>query len=247
MDYLLIALIAVLSAFVQASVGFGYSLVFTPLAALFIAPSSAIATSIVTSVVIATALFVEYQPRASFRSVGALVIPSLAATPLGLWLLAVADEDPLRLLIGVGVLVSAGVNLYRPTHHGPQRPDRLLAQVAVGALSGVMRGAVSLPGPPIILYQHWVGGGAAAIRGRMFAFFLWGGLLTVPMAMLGGVIDAEVWGYSAATTAGLPLGVVAGRLAHPRISELAFARLSMGLLGGTACMAAMGAALAIVR
>lgn len=240
-----IALIAAIAAFIQASVGFGYSLVFAPVASFLIAPSDAIAVSIASSAVINLLLYIEYQPRTRVRAVAPLVIASTIATPVGLWVLLISDEDILRLLIANGVLFSAAVNLRHPTREGPSRPDRLSLQLAVGALSGAIRGAVSMGGPPVILYQHWVGGGAAAIRSKMFSFFLWSGVPAVLLAIAGGVIDAEAWPYVVAASVGLPIGIVAGRGLRPRISEVLFGRLSMGLLGGTAGIAAIGAALAI--
>jgi len=108
-----------------------------------------------------------------------------------------------------------------------------------------MRGAVSMGGPPVILYQHWIGGGAAAIRSKMFAYFFWGGIPTVLLAIASGVIDADAWRYVLSASIGLPAGVFAGRSLRPRIGGVLFGRLSMALLGGTAAISAIGAALAI--
>lgn len=246
MEYAAIFLIAAFAAFVQAAVGFGYALVFAPVAAFLIAPSDAIAVSIASSTVINTLLYLEYRPRSSLRTVGPLVAASVVAFPLGLWALIVADEDALRLLIASGVLLSAGVNLRHPTRVGPPREDRFLLQLGVGTLAGAIRGAVSMGEPPAILYQHWIGGGAAVIRSKMFAFFFWGGIPALVLAVASGVIDAHVWRHALAASVGLVPGVFTGRLTRTRISEALFGWLSMGLLGGTAAIAAMGAALAIV-
>ena len=245
MEYAAIVLIAAFAAFVQASIGFGYALVFAPVAAFLIAPSEAIAVSIVSSASINALLYAEYRPRTGFKAVAPLVLASVVATPLGLWALVVADEELLRLFIAVGVFLSAAVNLRHPTREGPPRPDRISLQLLVGGLAGAIRGAVSMGGPPVILYQHWVGGGAIAIRSKMFAFFFWGAIPAVVLAMLAGVIDGDAWWYALAASAGLVPGIATGRLLRPRISELLFGRLSMALLGGTAGIAAVGAALTI--
>jgi hypothetical protein len=104
-----------------------------------------------------------------------------------------------------------------------------------------------MSGPPIILYQHWVGGGAEAIRSRMFAFFAWTGVPAIVFAASAGIFTREVWLYSAAACVAIPVGAVAGRLVRPRMGELVFARLSMGLLGGTAALATFGAVLTLIR
>ena len=245
MEFVAVALIAAFAAFVQSSVGFGYALVFAPIASFLIAPSEAIAVSIASSTVINTLLYVEYRPRTDIKAVAALTAASVLATPIGLYALLVADEDLLRLFIASGVFLSAAVNLRHPSREGPPRPDRIVLQLIVGALAGAIRGAVSMGGPPVILYQHWIGGGAASIRSKMFAYFFWGGIPTVLLAIGSGVIDSGAWPYVVAASIGLPVGILAGRGLRPRISEVLFGRLSMALLGGTAAIAAIGAGLAI--
>jgi len=244
-DYVLIVLIAAFAAFVQAAVGFGYALVFAPVASFLIAPSLAIAVSIASSAVINTLLFAEYQPRTKIRSVAPLVIASVVAMPLGLWALIVADDELLRLFIASGVFMTAAVNLRHPTREAPARPDRIVAQIVVGSIAGIMRGAVSMGGPPVILYQHWIGGGAGLIRSKMFAFFFWGGIPAVILAVLAGVLDEHSWRYVVAASIGIVPGIALGRGLRPRINEVLFGRLSMGLLGGTAAIAAIGAVFAI--
>lgn len=241
MDYVAIFLIAALAAAIQAIVGFGYSLLFAPVAALFILPSDAVGTSIVTGASISVVLYAEHTPRAPLRPIAPMVLAALLAAPAGLWLLVAANEDILHILIGIGILVSAGINLRQHDAPHEARPDRIPLQLGVGVLSGLMRGAVSLPGPPVILYQHWVGGSGHCIRSQMFAFFVWTGIPTVGMGLLGGVFGPDVWRYAFAAGLGIPLGILAGRLMRGRTTDIVFSRLSMLLLAGTSVIAIVGA------
>ncbi len=240
MDLLAILLVSAGAAAVQATVGFGYSLVFAPIAALLVAPSDAIGASIIAGTVGSLFYYAEHRPRTPLRSIAPMVITAILATPAGLWLLVVADEATLRILIGIAVLATALVNLAQ-RGEPEARPDRASWQMAVGAASGVMRGAVSLSGPPVILYQHWVGGGAAGIRSRMFAFFFWTGIPAVLMGLGGNVFSADTWWYAAAASVGILPGIALGRNMRPRIGEHAFSRLSMGLLAATSALAVLGA------
>ncbi|MEX2031433.1 MAG: TSUP family transporter, partial [Dehalococcoidia bacterium] len=99
-----IFLFAGLSAFVQASMGFGYSLLFVPLAATLIAPADAVGASIVSSTVIAVFLYAEHTPREPMRPMLPMAVMSVVTVPLGLWLLVIADESALRLMLGGAVL-----------------------------------------------------------------------------------------------------------------------------------------------
>ncbi|MDA1010371.1 MAG: sulfite exporter TauE/SafE family protein [Chloroflexi bacterium] len=242
MDYVLIAILAAGAAFVQANIGFGYALLFAPVAAFFIGPAAAIATSMVSGTLISLFLYVDYTPRAPLLSVTPMALTAIVSSPLGLWLLATSDEAVLRLLLGAAVLFSAAVTLRHPTRDGVPQADRLGWQIGTGVLSGVMRGSVSMGGPPVVLYQHWIGGGAAAIRARMFAFFAWTAIPAIVIAAATGIFTTQVWLYSAVAGISLPVGILAGRFARPRMDERLFGRLSMGLLGGAAAVATLGAA-----
>lgn len=96
-------------------------------------------------------------------------------------------------------------------------------------------------GPPAVLYQHWVGGGAARIRSRMFAFFLLYGTPGVPLAALAGVITPRVLGLSAAGLITVALGMFAAHWVRPRLPEPWFSPLSMLLLAATSAVAVAAA------
>jgi len=236
-DYGAIVLISVLAAAAQAVLGFGYSLLFAPVAALLVAPSDAIGASIITGTVGSVFYYLEYRPRTPVREVAPMALAAIVAAPLGLWLLVAADEVTLRLLIGLTVLASAVFTLTLQGEPHPRRAGRLPVELGVGLVSGVMRGAVSLPGPAVILYHHWAGGGAEGIRSRMFSYFVWTGVPTVLLGLGGQVFAPSTWGFAAAAIGGLAPGIALGRLGRPRLSERLFSRLSMALLAATSAMA----------
>jgi uncharacterized membrane protein YfcA len=237
-----IAAFALAAAVTQSTIGFGSAVLFTPLATLVIGAHSAVATSIVIGSVLSLALYAEYRPRAPLAGMLPLAVLGTLATPLGIWVLAHASEATVRALVGFVVLAGAAVTL-RSRPRLESRAAPLPASVAVGALSGVLRGATSMGGPPVLLYVHWLGGGPATIRGRMFAYFA---LFTIPgvlIAWLGGVIGARELEQSLAAVPAMLAGIVLGRWARPRVSDVWFRRSSMALLAFTSAVA-LGAALA---
>jgi len=118
---------------------------------------------------------------------------ALLGTPLGVLILVRADETLLRLLVATSVFVSAVVTLATGNGHPHEaRPEPLVRQGAVGIMGGVIRGAVSMGGPPIVLYQHWIGGGADRIRGSLTAYFFWVGIPATAMTVPSGVFTSHV-------------------------------------------------------
>jgi uncharacterized membrane protein YfcA len=246
MDLVAVAAFALLASVAQALFGFGFALVLVPLAAFVVDPRTAVATSIVLSAIVALGVYAELRPREPLGRVVPLAVAALSGFPLGLALLIRMDETALRILVGVAVAAGAAVNLRRAGAPHPERPNRVPLMVVVGLLAGLLSGTTSMGGPPVVLYQHWVGGGPDAIRRRLFAYFALMGVATIPLALASGVLTLDVTGYVLAGLPAIAVGIVLGRGLRPHLSERWFRRLSMALLAVTASTAVIGAAVAIL-
>lgn len=239
-------LLTLVGTLIEAVLGFGFAVMFVPAAALLVAPQHAVAVSLILGTVMGAGLYVEQTPRASLRSIGPLVVGALLGTPIGIFALLRLDEAWLRLLVAGAVLLSALVTLAGGDGHArPPRPDHAWGQALVGVVGGAMRGAISMGGPPVVLYQHWVGGGAHRIRARLYAYFFWLGVPAALLAAVAGVFTADVLRDSAVAMPGLLLGIVVGRRLRPRLGEHWFWRLSMAMLIATSTLALYGAAMAL--
>lgn len=241
MELWIILLIVVVAATTQSAIGFGLAVVFTPLATLVVGAQEAIATSMLLAVVLSVATYAEHRPRASLRDIAPLGLAAVAATPLGILALTRFDETSLRVLVGAAVLVGAVSTLTRGAPS--ERAERLPVTIAVGLVGGVARGATSMGGPAVVLYQHWLGRPADAIRGNMFAYFAFLSVLSLPVVWFGGVITDDVVRNLLAALPALATGLLAGRWLRGRLPERWFRRITLALLAGTS-VAAFGGALA---
>lgn len=236
LELILIAVIAFAGALTQSAIGFGFAIVFAPLATLLIGARSAVATSIVLGTVLAGVLTAESRPRGTVAAVAPIAVLGTAFTPLGIWVLAHAPEATVRLLVAFAVLGGAMVTL-RSRPRDIARPGSLTAAGVVGAISGVLRGSTSMSGPPVVLYLHWLGGGPDVIRLRLFGYFALLAISAIPLAWLGGVLGAREGWQAVASTPPVLAGVVAGRLVRPRLSERAFRGSTLALLVCTSAVA----------
>ncbi len=231
---------AAVAAGVQSAVAFGFSLVFVPIVALVLGPKDAIATSMVLSSMLSLALYLEHRPRASVRDVSLLALSGIAATPLGLVVLAYAREDILRSAVALAIVVGAGANLINGQPERPQRKEPRWVTVGAGAASGAMRGATSFAGPPIVLYYHWIGGPPGVVRSHLFAYMFYLGVPGVILATMAGLVTTEVWLHSLASLPAVGIGALVGRAVRPRLSAAWFRRSSMTLLVVTSAIAVAG-------
>jgi hypothetical protein len=113
----------------------------------------------------------------------------------------------------------------------------MVAVGGVGLVSGLLRGATSMGGPPVVLYLHWLGGGPLLIRGRLFAYFALSALPGIALAWWSGVLGPrEAW-HALVSTPLVLGGIVGGRLLRPRLSAAAFRGGTLALLAVTSAVA----------
>jgi hypothetical protein len=242
MELVYVAAVAGLAALTQSMLGFGAAIVLTPLIAPVVGPQVAVATSLLLGPGMSLGLYAEHRPRAPLRSVVLLSTTAIATTPLGILLLSRANDVALHFLVGGAVLLGAVVTLVSAPR-ALERPTGGAMSALAGATAGVLRGATSMGGPPVVLYMHWLGGPTERLRSRQIAFFA---LFTVPgvlFAAIGGVLTPRVWALALVAVVPTVAGLYAGRRLRPRLSERWYRRFSMGLLV-VASVVAVGGALA---
>ncbi len=246
MEFLIVFLVAAFAAIAQAAVGFGFAVLFTPLLALALGARDAIALSLILSMTLSLVLYLADKPRAPIRSVLPMFIAATVVTPIGTYFLAVADERLLRLAIGAAVLASVIGTMLSP-HPAEERRKHMSTVLGVGVVSGIMRGATGMGGPPVVIYEHWRGAAQGEIRRYLLAYFALTGVTGTLLAAASGVIaqrpvfTTELLLYS---LAGLPAAFIAlygGRYLRPRLSDFWFRTLSMALLLFTAAVSILGA------
>lgn len=145
-----VALAAALgAAFVRGLAGFGMAILLVPVLGLAIPPREAVVVANWLGLMIG---FVGLKTMLGQSERSAMVISLVAvlATPLGVWLLSVADPALARLLIALIALGSFVLVLLpkRPADHVPTT----LETGGTGMLSGVLTGFAGMPGPPVVPY-----------------------------------------------------------------------------------------------
>ena len=97
-----------------------------------------------------------------------------------------------------------------------------------------------MPGPPVLIYEHYLGGTADQIRSQMFAYMFVFSPPATAIAIFAGIFTREVIEYSAAGVLGVAVGVGLAALARPRVAERWFGAITALVLiaGGSAAFLA---------
>jgi uncharacterized protein len=153
------ALVVVVATTVHGIAGFGTGQITMGVLPFF--RDAATASIVVSIVVFVTNLRVFWSVRENFNWKDWLIpVAGLAVgLPLGIYLFGTWDEDQLRMAIGaVMILASILILLLRQIERVKEwirdsgwQPG-WISGVLAGFLSGVFGGAVSIPGPPMIIY-----------------------------------------------------------------------------------------------
>lgn len=134
------------AAFMQIVAGFGFALLSVPLMTLAIEPKIAVVVSTLTGIFVTSWQAYKDRALADKVLVKRMTTGAYLGMPLGLLVFKLADDNVLRFLLGVAVLVAAILLARRVNlHHVGPRLD-----YGSGFLSGVLATSLSTNGPPLV-------------------------------------------------------------------------------------------------
>jgi uncharacterized membrane protein YfcA len=227
-----------LATLIRSTLGFGEALVAVPLLAFRIRVEVAAPLAVLVSVIVAAAVIAQEWRGVQFRAAAGLGLAALAGIPLGLLLLARADDQFVKLLLGGVIIAFSCYSLAMGTRLRLQR-DHVGWLLACGFLSGILGGAYGMNGPPLAIYGALRRWSPHHFRATLQAYFL-------PISLVGlagyaaiGLWTTAVTEYFVGSLPGVAVATVAGRHLNRRMQGDRFASLVHGGL------VAIGAALVL--
>lgn len=224
---LIVVAIAIFTAsFTQVLAGFGFALLAMPImtTALPVDRSLVIVTllSAVTTMVQATLLRAHIDRTLARR----MIVGAYLGMPIGLVLLNVVDDTPLRIALGVSVLVATAMLARQVSlaHVGPG------LDWSAGFVSGVLNTSLGTNGPPLVFDLQSRGLPPDRFRATIQTVFAAGNLLAIPLFLANGNLTTD--GFTGALVA-VPAWIAGLALARPirrRVQGDHFRRLVLALL-----------------
>ena len=216
------ALVVLIATTVHGITGFGTGQITMGVLPFFRDAGSA--TIVVSIVIFVTNLRVFWSVRDQFNWKDWLipVVGLAVGLPLGIYLFGAWDEDQLRMAIGIVMMLSAVLILLlrqirwiREWIKGTGWQPGWTSGVLAGLLSGIFGGAVSIPGPPMIIYgaflmetDYWTAEQMKAIFTSFFAAnLLYRIVVLTSMGQMSVVIAVEALAIIPALFLGTWLGI----------------------------------------
>jgi len=199
-----IGLVAVLiGALVQGVIGFGMNLLVVPVLAL-VEPDSLPAVAVMLGVPLSLTMLAHEHEAVDRRGVGWVMLGRLPGTILGAWIVTIASNGALSVVIGASVLFATVLSAW-----APPIPHHAATVTAAGVVSGTTGTAAGIGGPPLaLLYQHHPG---PVIRGTLAATFFLGTILSLAFLGVAGEIG---WGHVALGALLTPAALIGGRFSR---------------------------------
>jgi uncharacterized membrane protein YfcA len=213
-----------LGGLVRGFTGFGFAMVFMPLASLVIGPVAALGLIFCIDLPFALPLAARAARQAEWREVLPLLATATMTLPLGIWLLIWLDRETMRWLLAALILAAVALMASGWRYHG--RPGLPLS-LGVGALSGLCNGMASIGGMPLAVF--WLGAqrnDRHKTRANLQSFFGLSTVVSGTILWLNGILTLASMLMALPLFAIYGAGLWAGTHAFGLASEISFRRVA---------------------
>lgn len=220
-------LIIMLSGFIQGTTSFGFSLIALPLLGIMLSLKLVVPLLVIFSLFMNSIILFKLRAYVNLKRILLLIFSSVIATPMGAYLLISIDENLLKLIVGIIVVLSAiifklGFNI--------KVKNEKLAFIPVGIMSGLLNGSVSLSGPPVILFLTNQKTEKQVFRATLTSFFWILNIATIVVFINNGLINNEVLDLSIKLIPALIIGLIFGIKLGDHIQQKTFQNATVILL-----------------
>ena len=234
-----IAAIACLAASTLSLTGFGFALVFVPLASMVweVKPVIAVSTILWTSLMIP--LLFEVRGQIKLSRISPLLIGGICAIPGGIVLIHRIDPDHLQIIIAA-IAIAVAIAFYLIPRIRLERP-RLSLSILVGAIAGFVNSSMGMGGPPLVLYILSFEREIEGMRSTLMPIFFVTGVMTLIGFAGTGIIDKEVLIMAGLSIPAVGFGALVGAWLRRRISVSLFRSVTLGIIVITSTSALVSA------
>ena len=225
---LLVSAVVLLAALLRGFTGFGFALVAVPVFSLIMPPTEAVVLSALLTLTISLIGIRSYWGVVPLKPMWPLVLMACAGTAAGTWLVTMISASHFQFWAGLSVILAClGMSCFRPL----QRPLHPIFAWLTGLLSGLMNGALAIPGPPMIIYAMLQEPQPQRSRALLMTFFLAASLLALASYAVAGFFNLRTAGYFLASIPALYAGDRIGYYLFRHFGSALYRRIALlGLL-----------------
>ena len=224
---ILAGFVAFAAGVIRGITGFGGAMVMTPPLALLLGPLLAVPAVLLLEGLAATPMLAQTRRLVRWRLVGPIIGAVCITVPLGGYVLLSAEPQTLRRAIAAIVIVFSLLLLRGWRYTGAQRVS---TSAGLGALAGVLVGATSIGGPPVILYLLAGPDRIETTRANLTYYVAGSSLAALVMLWASGVLGLRAAWTALLLAPGYYGGVVAGTRLFARFNDTRFRQFTLLLM-----------------
>ncbi|MEL6552176.1 MAG: sulfite exporter TauE/SafE family protein [Cyanobacteria bacterium J06621_11] len=222
-----------LAAAVQSLAGFGFALVAIAVLPFFLDLQVAIPLVLMMCLINSIGLWVYYRDSFDWKAIAPLVISALISIPIGLVGLHYVPEEVARKVLGAFIVLYVAYDILKlvtPLFAMPPLESPRWAYL-FGAISGVLTGAFTTGGPPLVMYANSKEWSPEQFKGNLPGVYV----VALTFALSGhyfeGHLTPELMEIALWSTPLFALGMGLGILLSKKIDAIGFKRIVLSLLG----------------
>ena len=224
-SWILSSIVVIVASMLQASTGFGFSIMATPFLLLVFPTHDAIQINIILSIIISLFMLPKIGNEIEKKLLSKLIKGSIVGLPIGIILYLFLDVRLLTLVISVIILVLTFLLILKVSIKQTKVKDFLS-----GGFSGLLTTSIGMPGPPLLLYFSGAGIKKEIIRSTTLAFYLLIYSISLTMQIIFGGTSKEIWITALSLIPVTICGIVIGQLLFTYINQRIFQLITYGIL-----------------
>lgn len=221
------AVAAFIAGIMRGFSGFGSALVIMPVTAMVFGPRLAVPAVIAIHLITSIQLLPEALRDVEWGRVAPLSVAGSLGVPVGAWLLVTQDPGSIRTAISILIILFA-VMLMRGWRYAGTINGWVMG--GVGLVGGIITGAATIGGPPVVAFLMAGPFLAAQNRAAIILYFIFIQSVAMAMYWIGGVMAWPIVGICVLVVPPLMVGMWIGQRQFANASEAGFRRVALTFL-----------------
>ncbi|HAM79237.1 sulfite exporter TauE/SafE family protein [Ornithinibacillus bavariensis] len=217
METIAFILIILVASILQASTGFGFSILATPFLLLIFEPNEAIQINLILSLIISSALIMKIREDIDIGVLKRFLVGSVTGLPVGIIIFLLIDINKLKFGVSIIIFVLTIMLILKLRVNQTKKRDLL-----VGGLSGSLTTSIGMPGPPLLLYFSGSDTQKEKLRSTTLAFYLFIYVVSLVIQVIFTGTNKTIWVSSLWAIPLVFVGLYVGQLLFKMINQNVF-------------------------
>ncbi|MGI9380905.1 MAG: sulfite exporter TauE/SafE family protein [Methyloligellaceae bacterium] len=232
LSFAILALVAFVSALIQSATGFGFAIFAIPIFLVVLNSLAAVQIIAVANFALSIVLLPWLWRNVPKKPLFVLVAGSTIGFPIGLWLFLNSDVTIAKLVAGAIITFMAvflGIREFRNRGNGDNdgtvfdfNNPITLSGLSIGVISGILGGALAMPGPAVMIYFISIRVAKAEARSITLTLFAYSYGVIVLLHTLWGGMNQSTWLQALQFIPFVFLGAWTGNIVSRKLSEDGF-------------------------